>query len=134
MSFESRIKADGRRLLQSPLWTGTAVTLFLVMPTFIIPTVPLWVSMATLVTMGPLIVLACYLLYSWLFDYGNASTDASEEGAETPFDLLKRRYANGEIDEETFERRLERLLETEKRTAGIESHEPIDEEITARNQ
>jgi len=95
MSIASRIKADGRRLLHSPFWTGTAVTLFLVMPTFIIPTVPLWVSMATLVTMGPMIVLACYLLYERYGrpGSGDASTEASEEraDAETPFDLLKRR-------------------------------------------
>jgi uncharacterized membrane protein len=136
MSFESRIEADGRRLLQSPYWTGIAVTLFLTLPTFIVPTVPLWVSMATLVTMGPMVVVACYLLYSWLFDYGDTSTNGNEKraDAETPFDLLKRRYANGEIDEETFERRLERLLETEERAAEVASHEPVDEEMTVRNR
>jgi uncharacterized membrane protein len=41
-----------------------------------------------------------------------ASTDAEAE-AEAPLDRLRRRYAEGELTDEQFERKLERLLETE---------------------
>jgi len=33
---------------------------------------------------------------------------------ETPIETLRRRYAEGEIDEETFERHLDQLIETEE--------------------
>ena len=33
---------------------------------------------------------------------------------ETPIETLRRRYAEGEIDDETFERRLDQLIETEE--------------------
>lgn len=46
--------------------------------------------------------------------------DPDERDAETPLDRLKRRYADGEIDEAEFEHRLERLLETEDETAATE--------------
>lgn len=138
MSFESRIKADGRRLLRSPVWTGIAVTFCLVMPTFVVPGIPLWVSLATLITTGPMIVLVCHLLYGV---YGrqlgseDTSTHVNEASSEveTPVDVLKRRYANGEIDTETYERRLEGVRNAEQRARRVESHEPLDE-LTVRNQ
>ena len=37
----------------------------------------------------------------------------SDTGDETPLERLRRRYADGELTDEQFERKLERLLETE---------------------
>lgn len=42
---------------------------------------------------------------------GAAGTGGAEE--ETPLEKLRRRYAEGELTDEQFERKLERLLETE---------------------
>jgi len=36
------------------------------------------------------------------------------ESSETPIETLRRRYAEGELDQEEFERRLDQLIETEK--------------------
>lgn len=50
-------------------------------------------------------------------------TDRSSDpdgSTETPLDRLKRRYAEGEIDEAEFERRLERLLETGDESAAAD--------------
>ncbi|RNJ25305.1 SHOCT domain-containing protein [Halosegnis longus] len=47
---------------------------------------------------------------------GILTDDEEEEGAETPedpVDRLKRRYADGELTDEEFEHRLERLIETD---------------------
>ncbi|MEY7848463.1 SHOCT domain-containing protein [Natrarchaeobius sp. A-rgal3] len=46
---------------------------------------------------------------------GSARTDAETE---PPIETLRRRYAAGKLDDEEFQRRLDRLLETE--TAGKE--------------
>ena len=43
-----------------------------------------------------------------------------EDDAEPPLERLKRRYAEGELDDEEFERRLERLLETEDESAAAD--------------
>ncbi|AZQ16164.1 SHOCT domain-containing protein [Halorubrum sp. PV6] len=37
-----------------------------------------------------------------------------DEANETPIETLRRRYAEGEIDDEAFERRLDQLIETEE--------------------
>ncbi|KDE57654.1 hypothetical protein EL22_10645 [Halostagnicola sp. A56] len=37
----------------------------------------------------------------------------TDEATETPVETLRRRYARGELSDEAFQRRLERLLETE---------------------
>jgi uncharacterized membrane protein len=44
---------------------------------------------------------------------GPPEEEAETERSEDPIETLKREYAAGRVDEETFERRLERLLETE---------------------
>ena len=44
----------------------------------------------------------------------------ADEGGESPLERLKRRYAGGELSDEEFERRLERLLETEDETTAAE--------------
>ena len=38
----------------------------------------------------------------------------TNEANETPIETLRRRYAEGEIDDETFERRLDQLINTEE--------------------
>jgi uncharacterized membrane protein len=48
----------------------------------------------------------------WL-DGGNHHGTESDEDEETPLEALRRRYAEGELTEEQFERKLETLLETE---------------------
>ncbi|MFO7834775.1 MAG: SHOCT domain-containing protein [Halohasta sp.] len=116
MSLESRIEAGGRWVLRSPLWTGLAVTLFFVLPTLVIPGVPLWVSAALAVTLGPPIIVGLYVIYGLyrrLFGATNEDPEPADEPVD-PVDRLKDRYARGEIDESTFERRLEALIETER--------------------
>lgn len=139
MSVESRIEAGGRRVLASPLWVGLAISVFLVVPTFLVPSVPLWVALVSLVTLTPLALLgtyAVYYLYRWATGTGgNEGTSENEShGADddSPIALLRRRYATGEIDESTFERRLDRLLETESMEAALartelEPLEPLEE-------
>lgn len=47
------------------------------------------------------IIAAVVLLVKWLASNGSGSTD----GAETPLEILKKRYARGEIGKEEFEQR-----------------------------
>ncbi len=128
MSIESRVVAAGRRIAASPLWTGLAVTLFFVLPTVVIPSVPLWVSAVFALLIGPPIVLGCFLLYGLVRRLRRAvGSDETPQEAESvddetdPLARLKTRYANGEIDEATFERRLEAVIETESVDNDIES-------------
>ena len=124
MSIESRVEAGGRWVLRSPLWTGLAVTLFFVLPTLVIPGVPLWVSAALAVTLGPPIIAGLYVVYGtyrWLIGESATDSDPTDGEPTDPIDRLKHRYANGEIDESTFERRLETLLETDDLARTVNS-------------
>jgi len=49
-----------------------------------------------------LIIAGLVLLIRWLWDRG--STSAGSGGGETPLEILKRRYARGEISKEEFDR------------------------------
>lgn len=119
MSLESRIEAGGRRALSSPLWVGLAITAFLVIPTFLVPSIPLWIALVSLVTLTPLVLLGTYAVYhgywwaSGAKEKNDAEAKASESEIDSPIAQLRHRYATGEIDGETFERKLDRLLETE---------------------
>lgn len=136
MSVESRIEAGGRRVLASPLWVGLAISALLVVPTFLVPSVPLWVALVSLVTLTPLVLLGTYAihhLYRWATGAGG-NEGVSENGNyeaddESPIALLRRRYATGEIDESTFERKLDRLLETESMEEAVARTElePLEE-------
>lgn len=128
MSIESRVVAAGRRIAASPLWTGLAVTLFFVLPTVVIPSIPLWVSAVFALVIGPPILVGCFLLYGLVrrlrravrLDETAEETE-SFDGQTDPLQRLKDRYANDEIDEATFERRLETVIETESADEKTES-------------
>jgi len=117
MSIESRVVAVGRRILASPLWTGLAVTLFFVLPTLIVPSIPLWVSALVALLVGPPTVIGCFLLYGMVRRLtgvvGTEDEPESTVSTADPVERLKERYANGEIDDATFERHLELVMETE---------------------
>lgn len=117
MSIESRVVAVGRRILASPLWTGLAVTLFFVLPTLIVPSIPLWVSALVALLVGPPTVIGCFLLYGMVRRVtgvvGTEDEPESTVSTADPVERLKERYANGEIDDATFERHLELVMETE---------------------
>jgi len=49
----------------------------------------------------------------WTGTETNETTTEQAEPEETPLESLRRRYADGELTDEQFERKLERLLETE---------------------
>lgn len=120
MSLENRIERRGRRVLHSPLWLGLLITAFLVLPVFLVPEVPLWVGIISLATLLPIVLGSTYLA-DYLYrravgsDESNApSPDPSvTEEEPTAIERLRHAYATGEISEETFERKLDRLLETE---------------------
>lgn len=60
-------------------------------------------------------------VFSMLFGTDEEEAEeASEPPRSDPLDDLKRRYANGELDDDEFEARLERLLETEDEDAARE--------------
>ncbi|MDL5360669.1 SHOCT domain-containing protein [Halalkalicoccus sp. NIPERK01] len=131
MSLESRIEAGGRRALRSPLWVGLLITAFLVVPTFLVPGIPLWIALVSLVTLAPLVLLgtyAVYHLYWWVTGSNGEAGDAGvvEPDGESPLERLRYRYATGEIDEATFERTLERLLETEPRKGRTAAYNDPD--------
>lgn len=50
---------------------------------------------------------------SWDWNGGHERDEATAEEEETPLETLRRRYAEGELSDEQFERKLESLLETE---------------------
>lgn len=84
----------------------------------LVPGVPFWAIFA----IGYAVVLPLVAIALGESD-DEAETDRSsdpDEATETPLDRLKRRYAEGEIDEDEFERRLERLLETEDESAAAD--------------
>ena len=84
----------------------------------VVPGVPFWV----IFIIGFAVVLP---LVGILFDGDDESATETEPSAdrpdeEDPLERLKRRYADGEIGDEEFERRLERLLETEDEGAAAD--------------
>lgn len=53
--------------------------------------------------------------------------DESENDTEDPLETLRERYARGELSDEEFEQKLERLLETETRESAERHRERIRE-------
>jgi len=69
-------------------------------------------------------------LFGVLAEEEVVQSGTEDERTESPLDELRDRYARGEIDEVEFERRLERLLETE----GVELPPDAGDRITAENE
>lgn len=121
MTLENRIERRGRQVLSSPLWLGLLITAFLAVSMLFTPEIPLWVSINSFITLLPLVLGSTYLAdYVYRRAVGSDESDASspdpsvtEEESQTPIERLRHAYATGEINEETFEQRLSRLLETE---------------------
>ena len=88
---------------------------------WLVPGVPFWVVFVVgFAVVLPLVAIA-------LGESDEAAADAAapartdgESRGEAPLDRLKRRYAEGELTDEEFERRLERLLETEDEAAAAD--------------
>ncbi|ELY86023.1 SHOCT domain-containing protein [Natrinema altunense] len=54
-------------------------------------------------------------------------TGTPDESDERPVETLRRRYAAGEISDDEFERRLDRLLETERQSRSADERERLVE-------
>ncbi|MEF8791824.1 MAG: SHOCT domain-containing protein [Haloarculaceae archaeon] len=89
---------------------------------WLVPGVPFWVVFVVgFAVVVPLVGVA-------LGESGAASAETGTDPGrpdeqareEAPLDRLKRRYAEGELTDEEFERRLERLLETEDEAAAAD--------------
>ena len=86
----------------------------------VVPWVPFWVIFAVgFAVVVPLVALALGETDAPTGTEPESPSDRTDED-ETPLDRLKRRYAEGEISDEEFERRLERLLETEDESAAAD--------------
>ncbi|MBI4840694.1 MAG: SHOCT domain-containing protein [candidate division NC10 bacterium] len=59
-----------------------------------------------------LIIVGLVLVVRWLWDQGRPATGAGTGGgaAEAPLDILKRRYARGEISKEEYDRMKQDLV------------------------
>jgi putative membrane protein len=55
-------------------------------------------------TVGVIAIVAIVLLVVWAARSTSTRAGATRAGAQSPLDVLKERYARGEIDEEEFER------------------------------
>jgi putative membrane protein len=56
-----------------------------------------------------LVIIGIVFLVKWLVEQGRTDRKASESG-ESALDILKKRYAKGEIDKEEFEQKKKDLL------------------------
>ena len=90
------------------------------------------ISIIGLILLVPVFLFWGEEIAAWVFD---ESTTSPREIEDDEFSELKRRYARGEIDEETFEQRLDRLLEANERAEGVGRSGPNtgDESTPERN-
>lgn len=131
MSLEARIERGGRRVLTSPLWLGLLITAFLVVPVFFTPGVALWIGVVSLTTLLPIVLGCTYLadyIYRRVVEPDSTGSRATGEEELTAIDRLRHAYATGEINEETFERKLDRLLETEDIEGRRHRNRGVDQE------
>jgi uncharacterized membrane protein len=85
---------------------------------WLVPGIPFWVVFVIgFAVVLPLVAIA-------VGETDEATADVEPDPGRTdeaaPLDRLKRRYAEGELTDEEFERRLERLLETEDESAAAD--------------
>lgn len=118
MSIGSQIEAKWNRILDSPLWMGVLIAISVSLPLLILPQVPLWISLFWFTALLPPAVGGTYVLqylYGRFTDSDTSEASATEESSQpTAIEQLRDQYATGKISEETFERKLEQLLETEE--------------------
>lgn len=69
-----------------------------------------WFGPIMMLVFGGLIILALILLIRWLWGISQSKTEV--KGSESPMDILKRRYASGEVDREEFEQKKRDLSAT----------------------
>lgn len=110
---------------------GSLVTLLGVFPLLVVLTgglVEIWsLALVLLLVPGVRGLQAAYHLARGVADQAAAAPAEAnparvsrndDADADDPVRLLQKRYAQGEIDEETFEARMERLLESDRRASG----------------
>ena len=69
-----------------------------------------WFGPIMMLVFWGLIILALILLIRWLWGISQSKTEV--KGSESPMDILKRRYASGEVDREEFEQKKRDLSAT----------------------
>lgn len=69
-----------------------------------------WFGPIMMLVFWGLIILALILLIRWLWGISQSKTEVKE--SESPMDILKRRYASGEVDREEFEQKKRDLSAT----------------------
>jgi putative membrane protein len=62
-------------------------------------------GMILMMILGLLLIIGIVLLIVWLVRRSDIFREHYRSGTETPLDILKKRYAKGEIDKEEFEQR-----------------------------
>jgi putative membrane protein len=70
-----------------------------------------WLWMLMGVIFWILIILALVYLIKYLVQAARRDQDTTKQGSHTPLEILKERYARGEIDREEFQSRKKDLLE-----------------------
>ncbi len=60
--------------------------------------------------LGTLLIVGIALFIVWLVRQSGAGSGGSDDREETALDILKKRYAKGEIDKEEFERMKRELM------------------------
>lgn len=69
-----------------------------------------WFGPIMMLVFWGLIILALILLIRWLWGISQSKTEVKQ--SESPMDILKRRYASGEVDREEFEQKKRDLSAT----------------------
>lgn len=95
----------------------TAVTLGIAFSLLALGVESFWLSFP--IGFGVVLPIAVSLVARGRSDSGARSDRTREADQQTPLEELRLRYARGELTEAEFERRVERLLETDQRTAPL---------------
>lgn len=112
---------------------GGLVALLSVPLTFVAVAVAAAVSpLATVAVLAAALVTAVYVVGSaalggYVADDIASKRESRSVRAEPPVERLKRRYVDGDIDDEEFERRLETLVETDRKRGGGKASDHRDD-------